>query len=61
MNKPHTKIRNLNVGTKNLSTKYQKKSSPFHNGKDKQTIVELRTKSAYYKVTKLYHRVFNPS
>ena len=24
MNKPHTKIRNLNVGTKNLSTKIKK-------------------------------------
>jgi len=28
MNKLHTKIRNLNVGTKNLSTKYQKKILP---------------------------------
>ena len=38
MNKPHTKIRKLNVGTKNLSTKYQKKSSPFRNGKDQTRV-----------------------
>ena len=36
MNKPHTKIRNLNVGTKNLSTKYQKNPPRFATGRTKQ-------------------------
>ena len=34
MNKPHTKILNICEITKKFKHQKQKKSSPFHNGKD---------------------------
>ena len=62
MNKPHTKILNICETTKKFKHQKQKKSSPFHNGKDKRNnSTELRTKLAYYKVTTLCLRVFVPS